>query len=681
MTETHPPIETVTEPLAVNTEQRMAANAILEEAFITGHPAEAETMARLEAAAKKKHAAVWHAVPWIMVMLALACVVSPLLETYLDVVYSRQIPTENQPPPLPAGVTEQVRLLLGDPAMSRLERTKRLHLSDTENPAYFAEYVQAWMIDHGGLPPGFLEIVSRIAPDNAFFLYLAAAATGGESIDKKKYTGVPQRRRLINGVRLPPLPREVEYDITDRAAFDDALGLIAKAAALPAFETYTNRMIAARIRHLPSLDMAELAASLSHVYSTPNSLMSLRKVVDLTGAGAEELSKSGRKDEFIALAAQRDALLAGLARNPDIHLVGELMHAVIAAGTATQFNAAADRLGLAEMAEKYRKQADALQEEKDRRAIRSNKEDGSLFEGRGASLNTVVRLTRNFVTSPPPIEASRLEPMRMVEHEFLGGLGVLSVAILLLVAALVLFLLRFFMPHRIRVPAKLMARVIDMADWCWVLLLGVVFPIALFLVITRLTPLGGRDYGFMHFLFAFPGVHLIALSLGLLLVPAMVMRWRLSQRLAPFGFTNHKATLSIAVTALLLVPALFAYPFLVRIGLSRWTLGVLAVPSALVLCLILVNSFHCLFGKPIIRLFKTTTAIAVLPAYAIAIIALCLLMPIYHSAEKRWMAKDTLTRIDPEAADLGAYEFKIAAQKRREITAITGFTAAADSMR
>jgi hypothetical protein len=40
--------------------------------------------------------------------------------------------------------------------------------------------------------------------------------------------------------------------------------------------------------------------------------------------------------------------------------------------------------------------------------------------------------------------------------------------------------------------------------------------------------------------------------------------------------------------------------------------------------------------------------------------------------EKHWLAQETLLRIDPDAPDLGAYEFKIAAQQRKEINAITG---------
>ena len=69
---------------------------------------------------------------------------------------------------------------------------------------------------------------------------------------------------------------------------------------------------------------------------------------------------------------------------------------------------------------------------------------------------------------------------------------------------------------------------------------------------------------------------------------------------------------------------------------------------------------------------QCAVAVAVLPAYPLAIIILCLLTPIYSAGEKHWIAKETLLRVDPEAPDLGAYEFKVAAQKRKETNAITG---------
>jgi hypothetical protein len=668
-----PLIETVTKPLAGNAGERTAANRMLEESFIEEHPAAMETMARFEAVGKRKHVAVWHAVLWFMASVALSFAVTPYIKSYLEDEHSKQNPTKRPHPPLPEGVSEEGRLLLGDPTVDEREQKRRLHVSDPENPAYFAEYAAAWAVENKGLPPDFLETVARIAPDNAFFLYFAAAETGRKSFEKKQRDVAAQRRRLIDGAPPPPRSREVEYDIKDRAAFNEALELISKAAALPVFKTYMNEMITTRMRHLIKLNTLDAEEATSYAFGHHSGIISLRKVAEMMSASAIELSKNGRKEEYIKFAARRDALLSAMSSNPDINLIGEMMHRVVAEKTARQFSIAAERLGLVELAGKYRRQADALEEVKDRLKSRSKNEVDPAYYRHAPSFNNLMEIARKMVVSPPLIQASELEPPRMFEHEVMGGFGVMSVVVLMLLAALALLLFRFLMPRRIRIPAKFMARVPDMADGCWVLLLGVVLPILLFLIITRFTPLGGRDYGIMYFQFAFPGVHLIALWLGLLIVPAMVMRWRQSRRLAPFGFTNHNAARSMTVIVLLLLPALAAYPVLVRFGASKWTLGALAAPLALVLCMVLVEILRWLFGKPAVRIFKTTTAIAVLPAYAIAIVALCLLMPIYHSAEKHWIAKDTLTRINPDAADLGHYEFKVAAQMRREINAMMGY--------
>lgn len=189
---------------------------------------------------------------------------------------------------------------------------------------------------------------------------------------------------------------------------------------------------------------------------------------------------------------------------------------------------------------------------------------------------------------------------------------------------------------RLAAPAKPKSR----AAWVvvWVLALGVALPIAVFLIITRLTPLGGQSYGIQHFQFAFPGVPLV----------------------------------SLAALAMLLMWALAVLPALERIKLSERVLIGLAAPPALRIALIFANALCAILGKPRARLAQAATALAVLPAYAVAVAALCLTLPMHASAEKRWLAKETLLRIDPNAPALEAYEFKIAAQKRKEINAITG---------
>ena len=480
---------------------------------------------------------------------------------------------------------------------------------------------------------------------------------------------------MVDGVRLRPLPREMEFDITDPTAFEEAMGLIGKAAALPGFETYTNPMIAARVRLLPAETMAEFTLSLMYAYGSPAAgIIRLRLVADLLNARAEQLSKSGRKEEFIALAAHREAFITQLGRNTDMTLVGELVHSVIVVGTAKNFEAAADRLGLSEMAGTYRKQSEAFQQERDQMEIRSKKEEDLFPEERASVLTemTFPMVTRQ-VNSPPPISGADFEPMRMVEHELLGKLGALTVALVIAISGLVVFLFRFVATPMVRLPAKRMAGVLGAADWIWVVGLGVVLPILFFLTVTRLTPLSGREYGASHFVFLFPGVHLAGLLLGLLIAPAIAVRWRMSVLLAPLGL-GDRFTVPIALAAMAMIAAwsLAALPFLEHLELRHFTWIAIAAPPALCLALVLANALRAILGKPAARLAQCATAVAVLPAYPIAIIALCALTPIYSAGEKRWLARETLLRIDPDAPDLGAYEFKIAAQKRKEINTITG---------
>ena len=191
---------------------------------------------------------------------------------------------------------------------------------------------------------------------------------------------------------------------------------------------------------------------------------------------------------------------------------------------------------------------------------------------------------------------------------------------------------------------------------------------------TRLTPLGGMEYGVLFFRAFFPGVPLVALLLGLLIAPAIVVRWRLTKRLAPFGLSDRfTVPISLVMLTMILVWSLTALPILVRFGAeNQYALIALATPPALCVGLVIANALRSIFGKPTARLAQAATAMAVLPAYPIAIIALCALTPIYSAREKRWLAKETLLRINPEASDLGAYEFKVTARKRKEINAITG---------
>jgi len=678
--ETHPLIEAVTEPLANNAEQRMAARAFLGEKFDAAHPHIAETSTRIEAAGRRKFPELSKGVLWTLAALALAAVIFSNAGTFrfAHSVYNYDIFEPWKKPALPAGLTKEQRLLLGDPEMDDLVQKRQLHELAPENPAYFAEYAQAFVSENDRLPPNFLDSAARVAPDNAFFHWFAAGQIGKETYKKKTRSGPSPPPRMVDGVRLNPLPREMEFDITDPTAFAESLALVEKAAALPEFETYTNAMTSARVQLAPTGDLAEFTTALLYAYGGSSGMIRLRLVSDLFCAQAELLSKDGRQEEFLSLAERRDALITHLGRNPDQNLIGELVHAVIAMGTATNFHFAADRLGLEDLAKRYGQEMAAFQEQRDRLRIRDKKEPEN-FPEKEASMLTALALpmVSRQVEDAPPIAAVDFEPMRMAERELAGSLGVLALALLLPFAALLLFLFRFVVSPIIRLPAKQMAGVLGKMDWLWVIGLGVVCPILFFLTIIRLTPLGGRGYGLMYFQAALPGVQYTALLLTLLVAPALIVRWRLGKSLAPFHFEDRfTVPIALAAMAMLAVWSLAALPFIEFLekndSINGFTLAALAAPPALCVALIFANALRAILGKPHSRLAQAATAVAVLPAYPIAVLLLCSLTPIHHAEEKRWLAKETLLRIDPNAPDLGAYEFKIAAQKRKEINAITG---------
>lgn len=162
--------------------------------------------------------------------------------------------------------------------------------------------------------------------------------------------------------------------------------------------------------------------------------------------------------------------------------------------------------------------------------------------------------------------------------------------------------------------------------------------------------------------------------MSLLTAPAVLIRWRLSKRLAPFGAKPGAGWIFPAVLTLILLWSLAAYPVLVRTGPTDTALLALASVPALWLVIVLLKALVVLVKRaPTRRLLRASTVCALLPAYGIAVICLCLILPLLLASEKHWLKQDTLFHIDPAAADLGAYEYKVAAQKRKELNTILGF--------
>ena len=662
-------------PLANNAEQQLVAIAMLEETICPEHPAAEETLERFGKIEARKF-------PAIFIGIAAAIVLVTSVSTQFTEVrlltgwFHSPFFYDPAAPPLPAHLTPQQRLLIGDPAIPDLRQKELLYESDTENPAYYAEYMSAYYSEHEELPPHYFETVARIAPENSFFLYYAAGRIGGESVDKKRSKGSASPR-FIDGVRLSPLPTEKEHGIIDQAAFDEAMSLIAKAAQLPDFETYGNTMMSARAVLFPNETLTESLVSFSYQYrSSASHLIALRNTVDLLCAQAQHLSNAADEEKFLTLVDQQLHLVKSFSNNPDIGLINELVFSVVVAATAQYFHWSADRLGLQELSDEYETQWRAIQDDKDQREIRGEKDEpGEIAVERGSFMSRLsLPLVMRQVAVPIPLTAADLKPLRLVDHEVSSRLGIIAAALIIAILCLPVYFFRYHSPRPIRIPAIHLSRLLRPVDWVWIVALGIILPIVVFLAINRLTPLGGREYGIQHFLFFFPGTQIVAIILNLLLAPAILIRWRLSKRLGPFGIKSRPTLIPIAVLFLVLVWSLGVYPIVHGVELSQGLLIVLAAVPALWLANIFLNIILAFIGKPAGRIPRVATTSALLPAYAVAIIALCLTLPLFISSEKHWMKQDALFRINPDAADLGAYEYKVALQKRKEINVILGLS-------
>lgn len=673
---THPLIEAVTEPLSDNPEHRLSTHALLEETFDADHPDIESALNRLTSTEHKKCSTLRKSLPWVFAVIAVGVgIISylPALEFVLPM-YDFYEPPAGNMDRVVSKRTDKEKIILGDPKLGEGEQKMRLYLSDPENPAYYAEYAHVWKSNNPDLPTGYFDVVANIDPGNAFFIYFAAAEAAKDCYEKTKSVPADYRNsvRYIDGVRLQAVAREMEYTIHDRAKYEEALALIEKASRMPRFRTYNKEMMVARARIFNITTFADLLVVYSYMVTTPTLGTNLSRIADVMCARAEELSKSGNKEEFLKLVTQRDAFIKGLATNPDLGFVNELIYSVIAFMTATNFQAAAERLELTELSETFRKQHDAFQGEKDRRKIHQSHKEPFPTKTVSGYHHLTMMMSTSFVNTPPPIAVSEFEPMRRVEHEVAGGIMLLLAALTIFPAALLVFLFRFMAPKAIRLTAQRLACLIRCSDWLWVIGLGIILPIALFLIITRLTPFGGRDFSVPINGYVFPGLQVTALLLGLLMVPAFVLRRRLIKRLAPFRMPDRFGLFPVWVFTGIFLWCFMAYPLAKYAGWNSRTLYLLAAPPVMCLCFLLANALRVTFEKSSTRFVQAATALAVLPAYPVAIVTLCLLLPIYQAGEKHWLAKETLNRIDPDAPDLGAYEFKLAAQKRKETNAIMG---------
>ena len=663
----NPLIETALRPFAGNAEMQLAARHLLSELAIFNDGNADHAIQRWNAIDARKRKPVWRIVLFSVLAVVSAIMLVDSTKDVLAYVRFYSIvgtanPNQQQ---LEKRLSAPQKLLLfGDFSQpTRAGKMKALWDSEPENPAYFSEYVKAYLSDNDKLPPDFLETARRIDPQNSWFTYLAAAVECKDSVKKRTQS---KAAKDAGEART--------WDIRDQAKLDRALVLLHEARSHPDCRNYVKELTRQRIEILPRSNPTENLYSIAYLAgSVAPDIISIRHLMDAISAKGwsygEEADANGLKD----LIADSDAFVTALAGIEVSNMVEVLVFKVCADGTAKELSAAAAKLGLAADASRLAETHQRFKEHKIARDARKPEPDreGPIANGALLASLTIPMVSRQMV-DPPPLTDNDVEPGRLADHEMFARASCVGAWILLMVLFCGTALYRYRSPALIRGLAKRMETLMRPVDWAWLLGGGLLIPLAYVMILNRFTPLGGRDLGLRTTFMLLPAAQFLGLIVLMVLLSVLITRWRLGKRVAGLGFAsgNSKSGWLAIACAVAFIPVVgwgACAPSEVGLAVAA---GLILIPTLWLLAVML----RAVLSKPSRLLHRSTSARVLLPVYATAMLLMVSLVPVYKAAGQHWFEQDTLIRLDPAYPSITRYEYEAAVQMRKEFRTALGLT-------
>ena len=657
-------LEAATAPLGDNAERQVMARRELEECLAAGEAgALADAADALETAKRRNWGKIsLYAVTAVVsiVLLALPGGISAAIDGMRSLLSAESsgstpwVPNDSEDR-ISEGLNPQQRLLMfGDTTKSDpAERFKVLWDSDPANPAYFGEYSLRYIKDHHRLPPDFLDTADKLDPDNAWFTLIAASVTAKDSVELIKQSPLERKQGVPPG-----------YLILDPKRLDEALRLLEKAAGQPRFHAYQSSLLADRIALLPRrTDFVSQLPSLVCLVGIPSAVFTLRHAADAADVGAWQAADRGDAEAFRRIAAIWETCLRHMveAERPD--LFHGFVARVVLQSTSNRYSKTS-LPGIEDVNQRWRPIAERMRQEKEERDTREWNEELRLKGGllAGWSLSSLMKVLR----SPIPITDADLKPGRMVDHELFSRI---SAAVVWLVLGLMLLAAALYRRRASVLVRRLSGRLADLlkpVDWAWILGAGVVLPFLFYLAIYRLTPLGARDWSIVASVFIVPGGQVAAMGFLMIVLPVLIARWRLGKRGAVLGWHKGRAWMGWAavVCGALSLPV-FGLSFASGKGSEAMMMAAAALLGILVLAWLLLG-LRAVFSERPALLRRATLSRVLVPAYALGMLLMVASMPLYHAAEKRWLAQDRLMEITPEAPAMNRYEWQVAQALRAE---------------
>ena len=499
-----------------------------------------------------------------------------------------------------------------------LERLKDHYPND---PHYYDDYAIKYFESAKMAPPNYRETWQRLDPDNGTWALREAGLEADVAVPRKGPVDEPHLAK--------------------------ALALFAEAANAKHFTRPANALRIARGAMLPQardmgMEFEQLRFGVSnHWDGTYHYPLALGRTVALQ---ADRLASAKDHEGLSTLISAWEKVAAGMAESPETTM-DLIMFQNFLKPSAQALEFAARDLGMAEEeAELQRKQA-----------IFSAANATLRSRGDHRPLSYLAALLGPFNGGLDP---ALYEPGRKMEYAMLDrGTAVCTSVLLLLVVAGVIFE-AFRRGRRVNGMAEGLAPLLRPADGLWCLVLGLLLPLSYYFTVTRLSPLGCRDWGaFAAFgLMRNPGAFLLAPAFiqpaaGLLLVLCclvQVTRWRIARRMGFLALRSrwHWSAWLVPLLAALVLPLS---------GIVRW----IATPDAQLRFLI---ASAAAAGLPLLwLLWQAIVGLGagkeralggvmlsrnlILPLALLVAFLLAAWLPL-KQVEQEWYLKDELTRSD-----------------------------------
>lgn len=563
---------------------------------------------------------------------------------------------------------EQALLVAGDPeirsVVDRAESLWRDHYP--EDPAVFYEYLRTHLDANRGLPEGALETAESLDPDNGF-VALMEAGTILKQVVKRGRRRDPADYRSLR-----------DWEIKDGEKLERGFAIVHEAAAMPICSGRRSELNARRTAGFePAQDVATYAARLAWTMrQRMPEIMHLQYVSDAIAAEAARLEGTDEREGLRQLAEDWLSLIPKIGRGEESLVeVWFLQIGIQKAGG--QLLESCRLLGLEEQARRLERPVVEnrrwFDERRRKWETEALEEEGAMIRNHGSVLARMgIPMLIGTAGGEVVVDPADFEPGRVADYCGLELAAIFSAGIvLLLVAGLIALLLGRWGKMAGQLGTRV-GRLPNATDWLWIVVLGVIVPLAWHALVTRVLPLRARDMSLYSTVLILPASQVGASFLLILVATVQTVRWRVAGRTRMLGLVGKRRLVWLPpVAAALALPAA-CWPAFVDWDLwdfeeQLWFYAPSWGLSGVALLWLLGLIGGALLGRPEHALSRATVGFAMVPAFIAGALVLALLSPVVSRELGHWLGRDKVTGISAEFGGATKYEYEVAECLRRRM--------------